>query len=329
MNNFPSLYVITINYNRSNLTVDCVKSIINSKYPRLQIVVIDNCSEEDDYQSLVLSLSSYNEVKIIRNSYNRGLTGGINTGLEYINKKGTDYILIIQNDSIIAEESIINLIKVSEEHERKAIVSGKVFNIKDKKRLTYIGQAIDPKNGINYKPIVHRDGEIDNGQYDKEISMGMLDDIFWMFHVNLYKKIGGYSSYFFIYAEQFDYAMRAKENGYKLIYTPKARLFNYGCSTDKDEYQNKNRKNPYSISISPRVTYWNIQGTFKVAHLYLSRSKARRFIFISAIKQLITSFKYSKGKDLLNNIKAIFLAYLHYRHWKIIKYNDPGYNPFI
>ena len=66
---------------------------------------------------------------------NKGYAGGINFGLKKANETGFDYFLIMNNDTLIDENAIKELVKTSEKHQGKAIVSGKVYNY-DEKTLT-------------------------------------------------------------------------------------------------------------------------------------------------------------------------------------------------
>ena len=123
------------------------------------------------------------------------------------------------------------------------------------------------KKGIfDYKSPVKNRREKDIGQYDKEINLAMSDDIMWMISKSIYQDIGLYSEYFFLYGEQNDYAIRAIKKGYRLIYTPKAKIWHKGGVTTAGG----NKK-------SPRIYYWTTFATLKLSVLHFSEKEAKKF----------------------------------------------------
>jgi GT2 family glycosyltransferase len=83
---------------------------------------------------------------------------------------------------------------------------------------------------MSYDPVRINGGhignqEVDNGQYDEVCERYFADDVFTMVNKKLYKEIGGYDTEFVLQAEQFDWQMRAKEKGYKIMFTPYAKLW--------------------------------------------------------------------------------------------------------
>jgi len=318
MPKLPFVSVLILNYNQNEYTLNCVNSILKSKYVNFNLFVLDNGSKIDNFQSLVIKLPPQKNLEIVRVEKNLGYVGGINEGLSRVAFGKPDYILVMNNDTLISDDSISELVTTAEKYKKRAIVSGKVYDYDQKNILQYIGQLKDFSGGIRHKPVIQGNGEIDRGQYDHEIEMGMLDDIFWLIPFELYLNIGGYSDFFYIYVEQNDFALRALKQGYKLIYTPKARIWHKGgvttCNTNKE---------------SAKVKYWNILGSLKLAYLHLPPSKVRNYTFNFLIRQIVlVIFRVLKRQNDMSHLKAIFFAFSHYNHWKIIKYKDNGFNPF-
>lgn len=316
----PKVVVLVINFNQSRVTGECVKSLLLSSYKNFQVFIIDNGSSEYDYELLQSYIAELDNTKIdmIRLDTNIGYVGGINKGLYVVKKYDPEYILILNNDTEIDESALYNMVAVQENYQNKAIVSGKVYNFDDRETLQYIGQYADPNNGLNCIPVVSDRREKDSGQYDYEIEMGMLDDIYWLFPYSLYKDIGGYSTDFFLYGEQNDFALRAKAIGYKLIYTPNASLWHMGSITTAG-----------GNSDSVRIEYWKKTAILKLAILHLDAKSSSRFISQWFIRETVkVILRYLVGKKSWLHVKCHFLAYRHFSHWRIIRYSDNGFNPF-
>ena len=317
-NTAPRVAIVTLNYNQNNYTVDCIKSLLNSDYQNFGIFLIDNGSTEENFEILLNNLPNDSRIIISRLENNQGYVGGINHGLEKANETNCDYFLIMNNDTLIDENAVKELVFTSEKYRGKAIVSGKVYNYDEKDTLQYIGQYFDPEDMLNQKSYVKNTRETDVGQYDREIEMGMLDDIFWMLSKEIYNSVGKYSDYFFLYGEQNDYGFKVLKQGYKFIYTHKAKLWHKGGITTTEG--NKN---------SPRIYYWTAFATLKLAVLHFPEKKAKKFcrnwILRNYLKHIVLILG---GKSNLKVLKAFYLANKNFKHWNKVRYVDNGYNPF-
>ena len=316
--NQSKVFVIVVNYNQDQYTVDCINSLLESDYGNFQVCLIDNGSRKEVREKLECLLPDSDKLTWHPLPENLGYVGGVNYGLKEGEKVSADYYLIMNNDTLIANNSISELVACAKRHNDLAIVSGKVYNYGESDSLQYVGQAKDPNNGLNQVSLVKGKREQDVGQYEQEMEMGMLDDIFWLFPNALYKKNGGYSQYFFLYGEQNDYAFRALKAGYKLIYTPAASLWHKGgvstCGGDK---------------ASPRIEYWTTMATLKLAVLHLSESEAKKFCSYWPKRKLLKMlFSIMKGQLTWLHFKSVYTANRDFKHWNAVRYNDNGYNPF-
>ena len=69
--------IIILNYNSSDYTLDCVKSIRENSPKKIthQILIVDNNSSNEEYGKLNI-LSEQEDIKIIRSDVNLGFAGG-------------------------------------------------------------------------------------------------------------------------------------------------------------------------------------------------------------------------------------------------------------
>jgi len=315
MNNNKLVSVITINYNHSKDTIKCVESVLKSEYDNFHIFIIDNGSEEQDYKELKEYYENNDKVSIIHLKKNVGYVGGVNKGLEEAAKKEPDYFLIINNDTIIDKEAMQALVETAEKYNGNAIVSGKVYNMDKPDTLQYIGQWCRNRKKMDFPPYIKNGQEKDLGQYDKEMEMAMLDDIFWLLPFKIFKEIGYYSTYFFLYGEQNDYAFRALKKGYKLIYTPKAKIWHHHHLTTADGKKN-----------SPAIDYWKTFAVLMLQYLHNNRKDFLIFYF-NFLTKLLAKALFYKTKN--KNIKPQLLAYIFFTKWLFYKTPNDGYNPFM
>ncbi|MFK1887869.1 glycosyltransferase [Bacteroides fragilis] len=95
--------IIILNYNTSRLTLNCINSIHkylpNGTY---EIIVVDNASQETDYQHLTENLSGQ-EITIIRNKINSGFGAGNMVGANIAQGK---YLCFLNNNTELLEDCI-------------------------------------------------------------------------------------------------------------------------------------------------------------------------------------------------------------------------------
>lgn len=312
--------VITLNYDQNDYTLDCVESLLKSDYLNFEVLLIDNGSSKANYQDLLNRASKDGRLIIERLDDNVGYVCGINHGLKMADKLSCDFFLIMNNDTLIDEKAISALVDCAEKHHRNAIVSGKVYNYDGTNTLQYIGNKYHKGGILDFKAVVKNRREEDNGQYDQESEMAMLDDIYWIIPDKIFTEIGLYSLYFFLYGEQTDYALRALKKGFKLIFTPNAKLWHKGgITTDSGKKWLQ----------SPKIEYWGISAVLKLSVLHFSKNESQKFYYKFIIKTLIKKlFLFLKGKIKFSILLANYLAIKHFRSWKTIRFHDNGYNPF-
>ena len=258
MNLTPKVAIIIINYNHNKETLNCIESILNSTYNNIILYVIDNGSEIKDYNLLCSSIYD-RRIILIRQNTNVGYAKGVNIGFKESSKNNPDYYLIMNNDTIIDKNAINELVLAAKKHNNCAIVTGKVFNMEEPDTLQYIGQKCKNKNKLQYPPYIKNTKEKDIGQFDFEIELGMADDIFWIIPNKIYKNVGNYSPDFFLYGEQNDYALRVIKQGYKLIFTPKAKIWHHHhLTTGSCEEGLK------------KIKFWNSYAELLLAYKHLS-----------------------------------------------------------
>ena len=221
MSDCPSVYVLILNWNGVMMTTECVESVLKSDYPEFRIVVIDNGSTDGSIAVLRDRFGA--RIYIIENCANLGYALGFNKGLEYaFVDNSADYCLVMNNDTIIDPKSISALVSIAETDEKIGFVTGKVYYYHDPHVFQSVGMADDP---VKWRGEHIGAGEQDIGQYDMVSERSFADDVYTLICKKLYWETGGYNPNFFLQSEETDWQARAKKLGYKIMYTPHAKLW--------------------------------------------------------------------------------------------------------
>jgi GT2 family glycosyltransferase len=256
----PKVIVLILSYDGKYLLEDSISSYLANDYPNLSIVVIDNGSKDGTKEWVE---QNYPGVNVLRTEKNLGYSGGFNFGLEYaFIKCQADYVLITNNDVKADTRVLSELLKVATKNPLAGFVTGKVYYFDKPDTLQTVGKYEDPIRW-NGEHIGNR--EVDNGQYDNVEERIFADDIFTLVSRKLYLDTGGYNTIFQFQAEEYDWQARGKKLGYKIIYTPYAKIWHKESMTIgkksafKAYYDSRNPMLVILIHKSPeffRVYFW-------------------------------------------------------------------------
>ena len=102
----PHVFIIILNWNGLYDTIECIESLKKSDYKKFQVLVIDNGSDAD-YQKLL----EIKEIILLKIKENIGFAGGVNVGIKYALDNNADYILLLNNDTIVKSDFLGLLLK--------------------------------------------------------------------------------------------------------------------------------------------------------------------------------------------------------------------------
>jgi len=212
--------VLILSYNGKDLLKEAISSYLSNNYKNFNLVVIDNGSTDGTKEYVE---KNWKEATVIRTEKNLGYSGGFNFGLDYaFNNQNADYVLITNNDVKADSKVIRSLVEVAQSDDNIGFVTGKVYFYEHPDILQTTGKVSDP---LLWKGSHIGNKEKDEGQYDQIAERDWCDDIFWLVSRKVYKELGGYDTTFFLQGEDFDWQARAKKAGYKIYYTPYAKIW--------------------------------------------------------------------------------------------------------
>jgi len=265
----PRVIVLLLNYNGKHLLADSISSYLNNGYSNFEVVVIDNGSTDGTKEWVK---QHYPEVEVHRTENNLKYSGGLNFGMEYaFGLKKADYALISNNDVKADKMLISELVKVAVSDPMIGFTIGKVYYYDDPDILQTVGKKFDP--------VLWNGGHIgsrekDEGQYDTVEERAWCDDIYWLVKRELWEKTGGYDTEFAFQGEDFDWQVRAKKLGYKIMYAPQARLWH---------------KESMTIGkTSPLKAYYDARNPLIVHMKYRTADEFRKYFHIR-LKTLLRS----------------------------------------
>ncbi len=98
--------VVIATYNRAEMVVRCVESVLKSDYAPLEVVVVDDCSPDETVTRLQTAFGRDSRVRIVRNETNLQLAGSQNKGAQ--SARG-EYLFFVDDDNILDSSAIKHL----------------------------------------------------------------------------------------------------------------------------------------------------------------------------------------------------------------------------
>ena len=130
----PSVTVIVLNWNGKDLTVECLESLQQVNYSNFNILVVDNGSTDG---SVELLKEKFPEVSILVLEKNLGYAGGNNRGFDSLKPDQPEYVIFLNNDTIVDENFIGPLVKQLLTHKKASQTVPKIYYENDPKLIWY------------------------------------------------------------------------------------------------------------------------------------------------------------------------------------------------
>jgi hypothetical protein len=250
------LCVVILEYNNPQMTLETLRSLKKATLPKgvtRQIVVVDNSPVPDG--TLEKALKKFKGIKLIITHQNTGFAQGNNIGIQYGLKKGCDYFLLLNNDVEVQPQflqHLLNTAKAGADIVVPKIYFAKGYEFHQRrykksqlgKVIWYAGGSIDWDNIYSQ----HRGiDEVDQGQFNQEEETELANFCCVLIKKQVFKTIGLLNQDYFLYWEDADFSVRAKQAGFKLIYQPKSIIWHKNSGSSgagsklHDYYLTRNR----------------------------------------------------------------------------------------
>jgi len=258
---YPKVFIIILNYNGKGVLCACLSSIFKSDYPKFEVVVVDNGCEDESFEE---ARQQFSDAHFIKNPENFGFAKGNNVGIRFALEKNADFILVLNNDTLIEKTTISSLVKSAKNNPSYGIGSPLIFDIDNK--VWFAGGAID---WLRMKT-----AHTSQARYDKPYKTECVSGCAMFVKKEVFKKIGLFDEHYFLYYEDSDFSMRAKNAGFDLLMIPSARI------RHMEQSNQKNASKIYWLVLSGLIffnAHSSLLGKFWITFIYLPLRKIKNF----------------------------------------------------
>lgn len=249
-------YIVIINWKLPADTIECVESLLKAGARASQIIVVDNGSNDNSVERIRSACGQ--QIQLLESSENLGFSGGNNLAIEHALQQEAEWILLANNDTVVAPTFFAELADVAEKYPACSLIAPLILYYKDaKERLNPIetiwslGDRLIPGTLITRS--LFRNQTMPDELPDF-IAVDFLNACGLLINRKVFEKIGTFDLSYFMYAEDVDFCWRAQRAGFKL-----------GCATRANMWHKVSR----STGIHhPDYRYWTIANQIRFYRQY-------------------------------------------------------------
>ncbi|NLG71357.1 MAG: glycosyltransferase [Chloroflexi bacterium] len=212
----PRVAAIIVSYNSREWLQDCLPSLLAQTYAPIEIIVVDNGSQDD---TLTWLEQNYPQVKRIRLTVSASLSHAINCGAEQA--AGSEYLLLLNPDITLEPDAVYQLVKSAEEDPECAAVAAKLRFTWAPAFLNGLGNQVGPFSWGTDNAL----GHLDLGQFDHVQEVPSACFAATLIRTAVWKKIGPADEGFPMYYEDAEWCYRARVLGYRIKAAPQAVIY--------------------------------------------------------------------------------------------------------
>ena len=214
--------IITLNFKKSELTTACMSSLYGQfrqelENDTIELIIVDNASGDNSVEVLddEIKKKKYKGVRLILNKNNSGFGAGCNFGAT---KAKGEYILFLNNDTLIKDKGLLEMGEYMDRHAEIAILGGHLRNF-DGTLQPSAGNFYTLKNVLLLLIGMQRYGFLDRSP-KKIMQVDWVKGGLMLIRKEVFRKLQGFDEKIFMYTEDMELCYRAHLMGYKIYFYP-------------------------------------------------------------------------------------------------------------
>ncbi len=234
----PTLSIIIVSFNTREMTLECLRSVFKeTKKHSFEIIVLDNASSDGSAEAISNGFSD--RINFIPSNKNHGFA--VANNIASTTAKG-DFLLLLNPDTVVLDGAIDRIADFALANPNSGIWGGRtVFpDGSPNPASCWSKQTIWSLFCLSFglTPAFRRTTFFNPeglGGWDREGNrfVDIVSGCFFLIEKGLWKKLGGFNELFFMYGEEADLCLRAKQIGGKPMVTSQALIVHYGGASEK------------------------------------------------------------------------------------------------
>lgn len=263
--------IIVVNWNAGPQLADTISSIAAYHCDLVDsIVLVDNAST-DDSLAQVEALGKFPfPLQIIRNKENRGFGAACNQGARSVS---SEFILFLNPDTRLFENSLAVTCEFMRDprNSRVGIVGVQLLDevgriSRSCARFPSLAIFVAQVLGLNRLPGLRSfNTHISEWKHDETRTVDHVIGAFYLIRRSLFESLGGFDERFFVYLEDLDLSLLARQAGYRSVFLADAQAFHAGGGTSRQVkahrlFYSLRSRLLYGFKHFPRWQAWTLVG---------------------------------------------------------------------
>jgi GT2 family glycosyltransferase len=293
----PSAHVavVVLSWNGRDDTLACLESLAEVRWwGPLTTIVVDNGSTDGTADAVK---GRFPDAHLIRNRQNLGFAGGNNVGLRRALELGADYVLLLNNDTVVDPGLLVELVAEAERCPDAAGLCPLVYYAEPPDVIWYAGAMFDPRRGYNDRHLGY--GERDTGRYAGVRAVTQATGAALLIPRPALERVGLLADDLFLHVEDTEWSLRARRAGYRLYVVPRAKIWHKVSRDTGGEH-------------SPALAYYGTRNRLEVSrrHAPLNGLPALRREAVTVAAELLHA---RRAERPLENARAVIEGWRDYR----------------
>jgi GT2 family glycosyltransferase len=230
-------------YARGEITVESSFFPQSSRQESLRVIeyVREEAEDVSDFAEEVKGKQAYRaaneQLVIIQNEQNFGYSEGNNIGMRYALKAAADYILLLNNDTVVDKDFLTELVRVAEQDESIGAIGPKICFYEAPQVIQSTGARINFWTGraiaLNWEKA---DYVLESSSSQKLLSVDYIYGACFLISRRIIEEVGELDPQYFLYGEELDWCIRISRAGYKIVCDLDSKIWHKGmASTSKEK----------------------------------------------------------------------------------------------
>lgn len=213
----PRVYAVVLAWNSGDDIIKCLTHLAASRYPALEIVLVDNGSTDGMPERV---RQEFPNVTLLQNDRNLGFAEGSNVGLRYALTHQADYLFLVNDDAFVEPDTVRTLVDTAEADPTIGLLGPAVVSFHDPNKVYYGAQ-------LDMKRLTPRE-QVMTTPRTEPFETGYVPGCALLVKASAAEKIGLLDPAYFAYWEDTDWCIRARRKGYRVMLQPSASVRHRG-----------------------------------------------------------------------------------------------------
>lgn len=208
--------IVILNYNGKEDTLACLASLQQMTDQDYSCIVVDNGSKDDSVDAI---RTAFPHITLLETGQNLGFAGGNNIGIEHALQKGAEYIVLLNNDTLVDPDFLTAFLTAAQQKSGVGIFGARARRFYEPDKLDHLGGVWNPHKAAF--DLVGLNAPLD---FRYEGNLDYVCGCATLIRRSVFETVGLFEPLFFLYWEEADLCARARRAGFSIDVCDEATL---------------------------------------------------------------------------------------------------------